>query len=117
MKLASGPGPLLAACLLAVLVALAGCTSSTPHIDLKDNEFVGGTASAPVGGELEFENEGSNTHNVQIMKVGATTELLNKDVTHGQSVEYKFTEAGTYDVWCKYHGARGTGMHMQVTVA
>ncbi|HUR61520.1 MAG TPA: cupredoxin domain-containing protein [Candidatus Thermoplasmatota archaeon] len=108
------------AILATTLLTLAGCSgaSNTHEVEMKDNEFEGGDLTLAAGTEVEFDNEGNNLHNVQVKQVGGgngTPTLLDKDLAHEQSVELTL-QAGTYHVWCKYHGAEGSGMHMTITV-
>ncbi len=101
-------------------LAFAGCAgaeSDEVEIEVIDNQFEGGDKTVDAGTTIEFDNEGTNVHNVHVLKMGATAPLLDKDLQHGDKIEHKFTEPGMYHVWCDIHGEQGSGMHMTLTVA
>lgn len=121
----------LSALVACLLVVLAGCssspepqpvtsgpTSATTHIIMKDNAFspTGPTMKAQT--TMHFQNEGSNAHTVTIHKVGTPSDarLTDQQVDAGKGTDFKFNDAGTYHVWCKFHGQMTSGMAMIVTV-
>jgi plastocyanin len=112
-----------ALCLGALLiVAVAGCGSSTPPAQAPAGG--GGTGSAPA---LVVEENFAFTPSQVTVKVGDTVTFENKDSaphrvnidgqdlgqqTTGQKVEWKATKAGTFPFVCSIHPA----MTGQVTV-
>jgi plastocyanin len=109
---------------LSIVVLLAGCTgstygsSSTPTaggaktVGLYDNYFEDGNATVAKGASILYKNEGKNPHTVTVHWVGEplTTFRLDKTLQPGESVSFTFVDAGTYHVWCRFHGAMTSGM-------
>jgi plastocyanin len=112
--------PILLSALLATFV-LAGCASSSANtVNLTNtNTFEGGDRTIATGTLLTFKNEDANKdHTVTIHWVGdpTTTLKMDKVLKYDETATYTFATAGTYHVWCKYHGQMTSGMHMVVTV-
>ena len=107
----------------ALLVMVAGCAAKDKEatgskIDLYDDYFGQTSKTIAKGTELEFENEGHKDHTVTIhLPPAAATEfVLDKTLKPGDEAEYTFSQAGTYHVFCKFHGSIGGGMHADITV-
>lgn len=113
--------------LLAVAL-LAGCSGSTygttgttdtsKTVALRDNSFQDGNLTVATGTTITYRNEGNNPHTVTIHWVGdpLTTFKLDKTLQKGESVSYTFATAGTYHVFCQFHGTMTTGMATVVHV-
>jgi plastocyanin len=96
-----------------------GGASGDSHVELKDDLFVGGDRAFAAGTSAHFENTGARGHTVTIHKVGEPSTSLRHDeaLSVGEATQYTFTDAGTYHVWCKYHGTMTSGMAIVVTVS
>lgn len=122
-----------------VLVALAGCTTGTPPesgdgtasvngsdggpavsvtpdatpdrtVALSNYEFAGADLTVPSGTVVRFRNiEGQHT-------VTVATSGVDRVLEAGEAVTVTFHEEGTYQVYCRFHGSPGSGMHTDVTV-
>lgn len=99
-------------------LALAGCSSDAgATVTLRNNSFDPSALTVDAGTEVHFEvKEGS--HTVTIHKAGDPTTQLLKDVrvSAGDDEHFSFAAAGTYHVWCTFHGTMTSGMAMVVTV-
>lgn len=109
---------LVAAFVVAVL--LAGCAERPPAaatISLKDERFQGGDKQVQEGATIAFLNEDEVPHTVTVHRVGDPTDSAMKDsvVTAGSQTRLQVITAGTYKVWCRYHGNMDSGMHMTIT--
>ena len=91
---------------------------ATAEIDLLDDTFAPLELNITVGTNVTFLNEGMHSHTVTIHHVGDAIDVWVKDSTiaSGQQTQYTFAAGGTYHVWCRFHGAMTTGMHMVVNV-
>ncbi len=58
------------------------------------------TVTVPVGTTVTWVNRTSVTHTV----TSRTGVFDSRDVQPGQEFKYTFTQAGTYDYYCRYHG-------------
>lgn len=119
-----------APCLLLVGLALvSGCAApetsrgSDGTVQARDDVFVPAALSGAAATPVEWENVGRNFHTVTVQKPGAPprTYLFDQEIQPRQTATFSFPEAGTYDVFCRYHsqGAAGdfaSGMVMKVTV-
>jgi plastocyanin len=87
-------------------------------VSLVDNRFVDGNKTIPAGSSIMYMNDGSHGHTVTIHWVGepATVTRLNQTLQPGQDVTFTFDQAGTYHVWCRFHGQMTSGMASVVTV-
>ncbi|MEA3190316.1 MAG: hypothetical protein QOD77_898 [Thermoplasmata archaeon] len=117
---------------LAVALLLSGCmandgnksTSTTPttgaqdadEVALRDNMFDPTTLDVAKGTLVRFDNEGARRHTVTIHWVGDPIEVtkLNQTVEVGSDTSFTFATAGTYHVWCRFHGTMTSGMAMVV---
>lgn len=111
------------ACGLLSIVLLAGCSDSDSegganYMDISNNLFEGGDHTIAAGTTFEWHNEDDHQHSITIQKEGAASGSMEIDQTlaAGEHFTHKFNEAGTYHVWCKFHGGMGTGMHFTMTV-
>ncbi|MFA5943527.1 MAG: cupredoxin domain-containing protein [Candidatus Thermoplasmatota archaeon] len=121
--------------LLAVvaLTLLAGCSSpdapTTPDqpqngssemkmVSMIDNSFKDANFDRIPGGQAMYMNQGQNPHTVTIHLVGepATTLKVDETLQPDQTKTYTFATAGTYHVFCKFHGTMTSGMSSTVTV-
>lgn len=105
---------------LTFLVVLAGCAGkgSDLKVEVDDSYFEPEAKTIKAGQELKFENEGKIDHTVTIhfSTDPANQTLKDSTIRPGGDTEFKFEKAGTYHVWCKFHGQMTSGMHMTVTV-
>lgn len=113
--------PLLA---LPLFVLLAGCTGTTTttsttaatgsgrSVEVEDNVFHDGNLTLSKGSAVAYKNEGERAHTVTVHWVGepATTLRLDRTLQPGESVSFTFMDAGTYHVWCRFHGSMTAGM-------
>lgn len=115
------------AMLLALIMALAAAISSgqalaspasaplgaTQTVQLQDFKFSPTTITIAVGDTINFTNAGAVAHTATAGDGSWDSGNLNA----GQSFSHTFSAAGSFIVYCKYHGqANGTGMAMTVTV-
>ncbi|MFB6246202.1 MAG: hypothetical protein ABEI74_01255 [Candidatus Pacearchaeota archaeon] len=84
--------------------------SADKTIELTNYEFSNDAPSISPGTVVEFKNsEGSHT-------VTLDAQGIDKTLSGSQSVTLKFNEKGTYQIYCKFHGSPGSGMHSDVSV-
>lgn len=120
---------------LATAVALAGCTggnqgygggtegsgggsgSVDATVEALDNRFDPEQLNVATNATVKWVNKGSNSHTVEIRPEGGSDTVHSAVIAPGESTTYTFQDAGTYQVWCRYHGSPGGGMHMTVTVS
>lgn len=76
------------------------------------------TSTAAVGEKFEFNNEGQRSHTVTIHRPPdpVTTYLIDETLVAGDETSFTFDKAGTYHIWCRFHGEMTSGMHLTVTV-
>jgi plastocyanin len=93
-------------------------TSGERMVHLTDDEFEDGDLTVPAGTSVKYMNTGQRPHTVTVHKAGESTDQLRLDQTlqPGQDVTYEFDSAGTYHVWCRFHGEMTSGMASTVTV-
>lgn len=115
--------------MVSLFLALAGCAASGGGIEVEvdDSYFEvagqpatkNGNATAKVGEAFEFKNDGAIDHTVTVHRPpDPGTQFLKDDVVQpGASTSFTFDKAGTYHIWCKYHGQLTSGMHLTVTVS
>lgn len=124
---------------LATAVAMAGCTGGgdgygggdgdggaggggggSGEVDATvkalDNRFDPEQIDVSENATVKWVNEGSNPHTVEIRPEGGSNKVHQAEIAPGESTRYTFQETGTFQVWCRYHGSPGSGMHMTVTV-
>lgn len=107
-------------CLLSLpALALSGCMGDDAQatVTLRSSTFDPARLTVEAGTEVHFE-VASGSHTVTIHKAGDPTTMLLKDtqVASGGDEHFTFSAAGTYHVWCKFHGTMTSGMAMVVTV-
>jgi plastocyanin len=92
--------------LLAPSPALA--TEGTGYVDVEmlDNVFKPRIVRVPVGGEVEWTNEGRSVHDVVADDGSFSSGLLEP----GDTFEASFPRAGAFPFHCSLHGAPGAGM-------
>lgn len=79
-------------------------------IDLNNYDFTAVNPQIGAGTVVRFQNvQGSHT-------VTLDTAGIDVALSGSESVLLQFNEAGTYQVYCKYHGGPGSGMHSDVQV-
>lgn len=133
------------ATLLATTLALAGCAStqdgSQPYgggngggadggdggmgqgetvvaanVSMTGSEYEPMQVQVSPGDTVRWTNEDPYEHTVTIREENTSQKLKDTNVPSGESTTFTFEEAGTYQVWCRYHGQPGSGMHMTVQV-
>jgi plastocyanin len=94
--------------------AVSGLGTVAVTIDATDNlVFVPASATAQVGGVVEFKNTGSVAHTVTFQ--GTKNSCLTDDtLAPGATWEVKFTVAGTYNYICTIHAPNMKG---EITVS
>jgi plastocyanin len=110
-----------------VSIGFSGCAAEGNEVEIDDNYFVvegkpssrNGNATAKVGDVFEFKSEGKIDHTVTIHVPPAASAVFAKDdtVKPGGETSFTFPQAGTYHVFCRFHGNFTSGMHLTVTVA
>ena len=114
----------LATFALVLPTVLAGCAADEgesggdgTHVEVDDNYFEPEATTIDAGTTLEFENEGLREHTVTVVRGGQDdVKLLDETIGPGEGTPFLFDAAGEYEVYCRFHGALGSGMHMTVTV-
>lgn len=114
------------AAILLMAVPLVGCAEDgaapedgedeTVQVAALDNEFDPASVSLSLNGMVEWTNQGDAAHTVEIEHEDGEMMLHSEEIQPGDTTSFVFEEAGTYDVWCAYHGSAGQGMAMTVTV-
>jgi len=94
-------------------------------VEMHDNTF-GDNQTIHAHDSIMFMNEGQKAHTVTIHYAGGpdgsppgdplTQTRIDQTLQPQQTVTFRFDDVGTYHVWCKFHGAMTSGMHMVVTV-
>jgi FtsP/CotA-like multicopper oxidase with cupredoxin domain len=98
--------------------AAAGAGSTGPvHVSLSEFAVEPATITVPQGGSLHVQNDGSTTHNLEIVD----QDLRTADLPAGGSEELDVSslEVGTYEVLCRIPGHADSGMTgtLEVTAA
>ncbi len=90
-------------------VQVVACSSVTPAATVSATEyaFTSSTVHAPIGGVVMWTNNGTMTHSVTSGTAGTSNGQFSQDITPGQSVCLKFTTAGTYNYFCRFHYSLG----------
>ncbi len=92
----------------AVNFVLGGTPDRT--IRLTNNQFSATEFSISSGSVVRFVNdEGEHTVTIEGEGIDSTLEP-------GDRVTLRFNEGGTYQVYCRFHGSPGSGMHTTVQV-
>ena len=105
---------LRAVTLLAISVVLAA--PATParatggdgyrEVEMLDNVFAPRIVRVPVGGVVEWTNEGRSRHNV----TADDSSFASPDLAPGDSFEERFPVEGAFPFYCSLHGTPGVGM-------
>ncbi len=97
-------------------VQVVPCSSVTPAVTVSATEYVftNSTVHAPVGGVVMWTNNGTMEHSVTSGAPAGTPDgMFDQTFNPTQSICLKFTTAGTYDYFCKFHYPLGmTGIVM-----
>jgi plastocyanin len=112
----------LLVCVAALAIVAAACggsdggasaaeDGSTTAVTATDNEFSPTSISAPAGATIELTNDGEAAHNFSIKG-----ESVDVDVEPGASadVELSGLDAGSYEVFCKFHEQAGMKASLQI---
>lgn len=79
-------------------------------IDATNYEFSKSSISVSKGSVVRFVNqEGSHT-------VTLDTAGIDRTLSGSESVTLRFNEGGTFQIYCRFHGSTGSGMHTDVAV-
>ncbi len=87
-------------------VQLVTCSTVTPAVTVSatDDVFTKAAVNAPVGGVVMWTNNGANQHSVTSGSPPGTPDgMFDQTLNSTQSVCLKFTTAGTYNYYCKFH--------------
>lgn len=102
------------------LVPLAGCAqdsgSAGPAVTLQESRFDPSQLGISRGETVTWRNSDAFEHTVTIRGPSGGT-VADEEVPAGETTAVRFDQEGTYEVWCRYHGSVGSGMHMTVDVA
>lgn len=100
--------------------AAGSTTAAAPdfNVEMYDNRYDPTTLAVPNYQKVVFENKGTLSHTVTIVRQGdpAGTTYRDQAVQTGANVDYNFPNDGTYTVYCRYHGSETSGMRMTITV-
>jgi plastocyanin len=92
--------------LLAASPARASSDEARRSVEAIDNVFSPRIVRIPVGGTVEWSNDGRSPHTVI-----ADDEAFGSDVLDpGDAFEFSFDRAGAFPYHCSLHGAPGVGM-------
>lgn len=86
--------------------AAAASGEGSRAVEMLDNVFAPRIVRVPVGGEVEWTNDGRSPHNV-IADDGA---FASGTLEPGESFAFTFEEAGAFPFYCSLHGTAGAGM-------
>jgi len=108
---------LLAACGADEAAAPTGGGGEVVQVDALDNVFGDEpyVAEVPVGGTVEWINQGRNDHNI-ISTDGAPFGVGESEFTPGDTYSTTFEEEGAFTYYCSLHGNAGGGMRGTVVV-
>ena len=91
---------------LTVAPARASSTGSSLDVEMLDNVFAPRIVRIPVGGTVEWTNDGRSPHNVKADD-GA---FASADLAPGEVFDETFATEGAYPYFCSIHGSPGAGM-------
>ncbi len=97
---------------LALLVPLttvpgwAHAAGATEHVSIIDNLFDPDVIRIPVGGTVEWTNDGKSPHDVTANDGSFASGTLDPSASYTQV----FAAAGAYPYYCSFHGSPGVGM-------
>jgi plastocyanin len=92
---------------LGVVIGLfvAAAAWGATEVDVKDFAFVPATVVIEKGEDVKWTNMDQVVHT----STSDTGKWESGDITHGNSFQFRFTTAGTFDYHCTYHTAmKGT---------
>lgn len=89
------------------------CGAGDTIVDIGDNTFDPETAEVTTGTTVCWPNEGRVEHAVEPDE----GDLFGDDsIQPGEAYSYTFEDAGTYDYYCRFHGAPGAGQIGEIIV-
>lgn len=89
------------------------CAAGDTIVEIKDDVFDPVTAEVTTGTTVCWPNEGRNEHAVEPDE----GDLFGDDsIQPGEAYSYTFEDAGTYDYYCRFHGAPGVGQIGEIIV-
>lgn len=80
-------------------------------IEATNFEFSNSSISVDNGTVVKFVNQ-EGAHTVTLDTAG-----IDRTISGGESVTLRFNQAGTYQVYCRFHGSPGSRMHTDVQVS
>ncbi len=99
--------PLVAILVLPLHLATAhAAIQDERHVEMVDNAFSPRIVRIPVGGRIEWSNEGRSPHDVTADDGSFESGTLQP----GAGYAFTFDEAGAYPYHCSLHGSPGAGM-------
>ncbi|HZN43361.1 MAG TPA: right-handed parallel beta-helix repeat-containing protein, partial [Actinomycetota bacterium] len=99
---------LVVAAVLAIPAAPAGARGeeAAEAVEMLDNVFGPRVVRIPVGGAVEWTNDGRSPHNV----TADDGSFASDDLTAGEDFERTFETEGAFPYFCSLHGTAGSGM-------
>lgn len=94
-----------------------GQATIAANVTMRSSEFHPAQLTVDAGDTVRWTNEDSYQHTVTIRKANTSQRLKDTTVEAGGSTTFTFEEAGSYDVWCRFHGKPNSEMHMDVQVS
>ena len=91
---------------LPVAPARASSTGSNRDVEMLDNVFAPRIVRIPVGGTVEWANEGRSPHDV----TADDGSFASAELGPGEAFEETFATEGAYPYFCSIHGSPGAGM-------
>lgn len=92
------------------------CTPSATQVCLKNTAFAPAVETVSVGAKVVWLNADGFNHTSTSNAVPASGPTWDKALASGAKDSVTFTVAGTYQYYCKIHGAPGSGMHATIVV-
>ena len=89
------------------------CGAGDTIVEIKDNVFDPETAEVTPGTTVCWPNEGRNEHAVEPDEGDL---FVDDSIQPGEAFSYTFEDAGTYDYYCRLHGAPGSGQIGEIIV-
>ncbi|MDP3646283.1 MAG: cupredoxin domain-containing protein [bacterium] len=90
----------------------AASAATQANIQVADSTFTPATLSVPSGTTINWINGGVVPHTV----TANNNSFESGSIAPGQSYSVRFDQPGTYQYYCKFHGAPGSGMTGIITV-
>jgi plastocyanin len=91
---------------LPVAPARASSTGSNRDVEMLDNVFAPRLVRIPVGGTVEWANEGRGQHDVK----ADDGSFASAELGPGEAFAETFATEGAYPYFCSIHGSPGAGM-------